>query len=111
MTPFNLTLPPPELFSNNPQYLLHLTEADDDDDPHHQHDPKTTETCTVVLSLTQRHRRVRKLPLLRLGVVVYEVSVCVCMGVWEGDEGKKWVTEYGTPSRSFQICVNLTINH
>ncbi|KAK4291767.1 hypothetical protein Pmani_035422 [Petrolisthes manimaculis] len=62
-----------KLFSSNPQYLLHLREADEDQ--HHRDcDIKRSGTCTVVISLTQKHRRVRELPLMQLGIAVYKVS-------------------------------------
>ncbi|XP_069177251.1 calpain-B-like [Procambarus clarkii] len=54
------------LFSSNPQYLLHLREADDE--------AGAAGTCTVVLSLTQKNRRVKNLPLLAITVCVYKVE-------------------------------------
>ncbi|KAK8752505.1 hypothetical protein OTU49_005898, partial [Cherax quadricarinatus] len=54
------------LFSSNPQYLLHLKEADDE--------AMEGGTCTVVISLTQKHRRVNNLPLLQVAVSVYQMG-------------------------------------
>nr|XP_053626870.1 calpain-B-like isoform X4 [Cherax quadricarinatus] len=54
------------LFSSNPQYLLHLKEADDE--------AMEGGTCTVVISLTQKHRRVNNLPLLQVAVSVYQME-------------------------------------
>lgn len=66
-----------DLFSNNPQYLLHLTEADDaleveDEAEERQREDKGT--CSVVISLSQKNRRANKLELLIVGLMVYEVE-------------------------------------
>ncbi|XP_063606984.1 calpain-B-like [Penaeus indicus] len=55
-----------KLFSNNPQYLLKLTEADDDTDE--------ADTCAVIVSLTQKNRRVNQLPLYPIGFFVYQIN-------------------------------------
>ncbi|KAK8393984.1 hypothetical protein O3P69_006289 [Scylla paramamosain] len=67
-----------DLFSSNPQYLLHLTEADDalevEDEAEGQREKSEKGTCSVVISLSQKNRRVNKLELLTVGICVYEVE-------------------------------------
>lgn len=66
-----------DLFSSNPQYLLHLTEVDDVSEVEGeagQREQGGAGTCTVVISLTQKNRRVNKLELLTVGVCVYKVE-------------------------------------
>ncbi|XP_071523167.1 calpain-1 catalytic subunit-like isoform X2 [Panulirus ornatus] len=76
----------PKVFSTNPQYLLQLTEADDEDqqDDDEDDDPAaaaaagggggSSGSCKVVISLTQKNRRVKGLDLLPVAICVYQVE-------------------------------------
>ncbi|XP_042889085.1 calpain-B-like isoform X2 [Penaeus japonicus] len=54
------------VFCSNPQYILELTEADDSVDGE--------DTCAVIVSLMQKNRRVKQLPIHPIGFFIYKIE-------------------------------------